>query len=265
MRSFIVVMVGFIAFVIWNGGIVLGDKTAHVATLHLPQLFYFSLFTIFTSWPLVITPNLPFYFLHENFPIIFTTPKGYTQQMGVRCSAGQRLVRSFLTLVILAVMGLTVHYNTYLHPYLLADNRHYPFYLFRRTIMVHDAVKYTAVPIYYACGWCVFHALQQQTTQSRIVRNNGIVTTVWTLAYFIAFLGSVIGAGLVEFRYFVPPWVLWRLAVGSKGVGQDRESAWRWWLEIAWFAAVNAATVWLFLYHGFTWKNEPEKVQRFMW
>ncbi|KAF8420701.1 alpha-1,2 glucosyltransferas-like protein alg10 [Tirmania nivea] len=262
---FMTVITGFVAFVTWNGGIVLGDKTAHVATFHAPQLFYFSLFTMFTSWPLVITPRLPLHFLYENFPIIFPAPRGSIQQVPIRTSTVQKVARTFLTLAILTGMGLVVHYNTYLHPYLLADNRHYPFYLFRRTIMVHPAVKYLAVPVYYACGWCVLHALQQPTLQSRLTRNNGDVTTIWALAYFAAFFGSVIGAGLVEFRYFVPAWVLWRLAVGSKGVDQDQGGSWRWWLEMSWFAGINTATAWLFLYRGFSWENEPGKVQRFMW
>lgn len=35
----------FVAFLIWNGGIVLGDKSMHVAVLHVPQIYYFLGFT----------------------------------------------------------------------------------------------------------------------------------------------------------------------------------------------------------------------------
>ena len=35
----------FAAFVIWNGGIVVGDKAAHKAVKHLMQPLYFVLFT----------------------------------------------------------------------------------------------------------------------------------------------------------------------------------------------------------------------------
>lgn len=220
---------------------------------------------MFISWPLVITQNLPLRFFHENFPIIFLAPKQYVRQWPVVHSISQKVMRSFLTIIIIVAMGLTVHYNTYLHPYLLADNRHYPFYLFRRTIMVHPAVKYASVPVYYLCGWCILHTLQQPTAQSRTKRNNGDVTTLWALAYFTAFLGSVIGAGLVEFRYFIPAWLLWRLTVGSKGVDRDHGVSYRWWLEICWFAVVNSMTLWLFLYRGFVWESEPGKVQRFLW
>lgn len=222
---------------------------------------------MFMSWPLIITTTLPLRFLHANFPIIFSPPRGVpSQHPPIPASLLQNLFRTFLTLAILASMGLIVHYNTYLHPYLLADNRHYPFYLFRRTILLHPYVKYAAVPIYYLCGWCVVHLLKQPTSQTKHTRNNGDVTTIWTLAYFAALFGSVIGAGLVEFRYFVPAWVLWRLAVGGKGVDQGSGGGkWRWAVEIGWFAIVNALTGWVFLNWGFGWENEPGKLQRFMW
>ena len=34
------------------------------------------------------------------------------------------------------------------HPYLLADNRHYPFYLWRKIINAHWLMKYMLVPVY---------------------------------------------------------------------------------------------------------------------
>ena len=37
----LLVVVGFVVFVIINGSIVVGDKTHHQASLHLPQLYYY--------------------------------------------------------------------------------------------------------------------------------------------------------------------------------------------------------------------------------
>ena len=39
---YLLLAIGFVVFVLINGSIVLGDKTHHVAMLHLPQLFYYS-------------------------------------------------------------------------------------------------------------------------------------------------------------------------------------------------------------------------------
>jgi alpha-1,2-glucosyltransferase len=62
----------FGGFVIWNGGIVLGtcilftfkrcilinvfpgDKSNHVASFHLPQLYYFIAFTTIMGWPALV-------------------------------------------------------------------------------------------------------------------------------------------------------------------------------------------------------------------
>ena len=37
---------------------------------------------------------------------------------------------------------------SYEHPYLLADNRHYPFYVWKNVFRYHSAVKYLLVPVY---------------------------------------------------------------------------------------------------------------------
>lgn len=38
-------LAGFMGFVRWNGGIVLGDRSNHVPVLHVVQLFYFVAFS----------------------------------------------------------------------------------------------------------------------------------------------------------------------------------------------------------------------------
>ena len=48
----------FLAFLLWNGGIVLGDKTMHVPVLHIPQLYYFSAFTAVMMLPYLLTQQV---------------------------------------------------------------------------------------------------------------------------------------------------------------------------------------------------------------
>jgi alpha-1,2-glucosyltransferase len=45
--TFLMTMIAFSGFIMWNGGITLGDKANHIPSLHFPQLFYFSAFTCF--------------------------------------------------------------------------------------------------------------------------------------------------------------------------------------------------------------------------
>jgi alpha-1,2-glucosyltransferase len=37
-------------FLVWNKGIVIGDKSNHVAAFHVPQIYYFAVFLVFFSW-----------------------------------------------------------------------------------------------------------------------------------------------------------------------------------------------------------------------
>ncbi|KAG6891056.1 hypothetical protein C0995_014145 [Termitomyces sp. Mi166 len=42
-------------FVIWNGGIVLGDKANHIPAFHVPQIYYFIAFSTAFGWPVLIS------------------------------------------------------------------------------------------------------------------------------------------------------------------------------------------------------------------
>ncbi|EQL00149.1 glycosyltransferase family 59 protein [Ophiocordyceps sinensis CO18] len=50
---YLTVLGAFVGFVAWNGGVVLGDKSNHVATLHLAQMLYI--------WPLFAFFSLPLF------------------------------------------------------------------------------------------------------------------------------------------------------------------------------------------------------------
>ena len=39
------------------------------------------------------------------------------------------------------------------HPFLLSDNRHYTFYIWRRIFLLHPLAPYVLVPGYIACAW----------------------------------------------------------------------------------------------------------------
>ncbi|RPA73934.1 hypothetical protein BJ508DRAFT_44221 [Ascobolus immersus RN42] len=258
------VMAGFIAFVIWNGGIVVGDKGAHPFTLHTPQVLYYTLFLTFTSWPLFLRPSLPLDFLKASVPIILPNAAWGPSNIGGRKLNEKetrlapplkaRLVRTALTGVcVVAALGM-VHFNTYFHPYLLADNRSYRFYLFHRTLIPYPLAKYAAVALYVPAGYLLFSALGQQSL-------------VWVVAYTVAVAGTLVGAGLVEFRYFALAWMIWRLNVDPAidGAGTlGRLGRFRRWVELAWFAVVNAVTVYIFLNWTFHWKGW-EGAMRFMW
>ena len=91
----------------------------------------------FFSWPLLYRQHVP----AIKWP--FFDPARYP--LKVLCTT-------------VAVMLVVVRYNTTVHPFTLADNRHYMFYVFR-TLLRHPLIKYLVVPIYVACAWITLTAL----------------------------------------------------------------------------------------------------------
>ena len=61
---YIIVVFSFLTFVFKNGSIVVGDKSHHQASFHLPQLFYFAVFSCVMASPyFVFNPRLTFGFV----------------------------------------------------------------------------------------------------------------------------------------------------------------------------------------------------------
>lgn len=190
-----------------------------------------------------------------------------------------------------AIALFVVHFNTIIHPFTLADNRHYVFYAFRYTILRHPLIKYALAPVYALCGWLALRGLagygaraassnppspQQSRVLAQAPQPDGNDTS-FVLIWLIATALSLITAPLVEPRYFIIPWVIWRLHVPAAPVKSESESSagWRYWafeghdhrlwLETIWFLGINAVTGYVFLTKGFEWPQEPGLVQRFLW
>ncbi|XP_066995277.1 dol-P-Glc:Glc(2)Man(9)GlcNAc(2)-PP-Dol alpha-1,2-glucosyltransferase [Anabrus simplex] len=216
--SYVGVCICFVIFVIVNGGIVVGDKEAHTAVINLPQLLYFSMFTTFFSFP---------YFIKYIYPF-------------VKCVF--RYKRKFLFCFL--ILCVIVYFNTHVHPYLLADNRHYTFYLWRRVYVRHFTVKYILLPVSMYGIFCIFHTLKQ-------------TTIIFQLGYLVCVFLCLVPQKLLEFRYYILPFLLFRLQIVSK----------QWWqlaFEFAVFSFLNAATISLFVTREFYWDDRSE-VQRFLW
>ncbi|KAK0198488.1 glucosyltransferase [Armillaria mellea] len=216
LRSFVPYMflLGFcVVFVMWNGGIVLGDKSNHVPVVHIPQMYYFAAFATAFGWPILIAED-----------------RGVIGLIGdIRnCMFGSKS-RSFGTLITSVIMAVTVHKYTIYHPFLLSDNRHYTFYAWRRIYMLHPVVPYMLIPGYIACGWAWF---------LRVGRDQ---TLLQTLILPMFALLTLIPTPLLEPRYFLIPYILLRSQVVDVPL-------WGIVLEGGWYAAINTVTMFVFLY-----------------
>ncbi|ORY08933.1 DIE2/ALG10 family-domain-containing protein [Clohesyomyces aquaticus] len=269
----------FAGFVVWNGGVVLGDKSAHVATLHLPQMLYVWPYIIFFSLPVVVSPLVA--------PVAICMPTGTVKTFVQDTFIGQAkppLPHIISAVFFLAFGFAAVHFNTIVHPYTLADNRHYVFYVFR-ILRMHAAIKYAAVPVYYTCYWMAVQALGSSRPASAVDKERrrekvrpagkGADRVPCQLSFFVIWLAttalSVITAPLVEPRYFIVPWIIWRLHVPSMSASYTKRSSGgvsydlRLVLETVWLLAINAVVGYNFLYRGFSWPSEAGAVQRFLW
>ncbi|PHH64400.1 hypothetical protein CDD81_4621 [Ophiocordyceps australis] len=346
----------FGVFVAWNGGVVLGDKTNHVATMHLAQMLYIWPLFAFFSLPLFLP--MPLYVIRAFKAFTRGSSKAVTvDSVGKEQRNQDESILSRQTEITLempavakistwlthlvgttALSALVVRYNTIIHPFTLADNRHFMFYIFRYTIRRGLLIRYLLILPYTLCRFLVWGALagysdwsqgpwqtcsshapiprssaplsrstkplssrQEQAYQSGISSNSltystAPVHTSTALVFLAATSLSLVTAPLVEPRYFIVPWLLWRLLVpawradycaarlgriqGSRHIDGSltgRVTAWlaprdaRLCLETAWFVAINFATCYVFITRPFVWKAEDGTIlhggqlQRFMW
>lgn len=222
-------VLAFAAFVVWNGGIVLGDKENHAPVRHWAQPFYFYAFFVISTAPMWLSRG----------------------QIGPL--ERDRLRRWPSLLALLAVTLLTflaIHRGTLVHPFILADNRHYTFYLWRRLIGASPWSRYYAIPGYAAAVWLVLFS-------------RGDRFPVKTAILVLCTASVLVPAHLVEFRYFTIPWYLHLLRPGSVLYESSRRAALLKLLTLFGYLLLNAATMHLFLNKSFRWSDGS--VARFMW
>ena len=271
-----------------------GDKENHIVSIHLAQMLYL--------WPCFAFFSLPLL-----YPYLISILPNTMLPPALRLSSTKsHLPQLIVAVPIIAIMLAIAHCNTLIHPFTLADNRHYTFYVFR-ILLRHPAIKYLAAPIYFLCAWAAITALgsqntrNQQPTRKKPSKQRRQDTTTllsspasdlrvsFLLIWLLATASSLVTTPLVEPRYFVVPWLMWRLHVAPlrldlpttpstnnhraesgkvKAVVEKilySKNDHRLWLETVWLLAINMATWYIFLKWGFEWPQEPGAVQRFMW
>ena len=253
-----------------------------------------------------------------SFPLLYPyvlnafIPQRYIPSPFRTGSTRHQLPRLIVAVPIMGIMLLVVRFNTIIHPFTLADNRHYVFYVFR-ILLRHPSIKYLAVPIYFISAWAVITALgglpnvqtppqtkkpEQRTQIRRGLQHRLPPSAYWAainrghhvslaVIWLVATTLSVVTAPLVEPRYFIVPWLMWRLHMasplptGEEAAAKRRKKIrsfkarckamlygrhdHRLWLETIWFLFLNWAVGYMFLFKGFEWPQEKGKVQRFMW
>lgn len=221
------VVAAFAAFVVANGGIVVGDKAHHAAVRHLAQPLYFLLYCTACLAPAFWSP-----------PTLAAAARGVAAAARQRPAAAGAAAAAAAAAAVAAVSS-----GTLAHPFLLADNRHYAFYLWRRVLNRTPWARYALIPAYLYSGWAL---------QRRLAHRGPL----WLLLAAGGTCAVLVPAHLLEPRYFTTPFYLAFLHMRTPSPRALAAIA-------AGFAAVNAATLYLFLAAPFAWPDGS--VARFMW
>lgn len=214
----------FVVFVRLNGGIVVGDRSAHVAVPHLVQPLYFLLFAAIALAPTLLT--------RKRFANLFCR---LTHQPATSATI-------FVGLTSAAVA--VVDKYTVAHPYLLSDNRHVTFYIWKDILGLSPIMRRAVAPLYVASGFLLVPTLAAKQP------------ALWVATWLLSTCAVLVPAGLVEFRYYTIPLIMLALHMEPPTVRQICCTAMAW-------TVVNAITVWLFLMRPFVWPDGS--LARFMW
>lgn len=299
----------------------------------------------------------------EAQPLVEDSPPTVSRALSlVSLFFGSRILWPLYLLFTIALSVLVVKYNTIVHPFTLADNRHYMFYIFRYTIRRAAWIRYLLIIPYtvsryltwgtmagcsewmgtWQDGECsmYYHRARrapylshpfwtrhggktrqtsaefprrvqdvpseaQRVQQEEFDRNlakdplalsSEPASTSTGLIFLLATSLSLITAPLVEPRYFIIPWVMWRLLVPAwrlhdhdgpmsssvvpklsqypyigRLVQTFKAYDLRLVIETMWFLVINLVTGYIFLNKPYLWTSEDGKIldggrlQRFMW
>ena len=261
----------------------------------------------FFSFPVLLPTLLPTLFALLPEKLVKAIPTTFKPRQSKETS----LPRANTVMFTLAIAIAIVSFNTTVHPFTLADNRHYTFYVFR-LLLRRRFTKYIIAPLYIFFAWATVNALGALGPESQIAsaemagkiqdsfgarsdndRDSKQGTRVSFIVLWLTTSAlSLASTPLVEPRYFIVPWMIWRLNVPLSNLDRcakkkdegpntiegaqltqgwrerlatELASSWALYLETLWLSIVNIATGYLFLYRGFSWPSEPGAVQRFMW
>lgn len=154
--------------------------------------------------------------------------------------------KKHICIALMIVLLFIVKYNTEVHPYLLADNRHYTFYIWNRFYGRFNWFRYIMCPVYLV---------------SILIINNGVdhlhislrIFSLFTLIIYLCF------QRLLEIRYFLVPFLLFRLHAKPKMTIQNFK-----YVELVLYIVINIFTFYTFINKKIYWPEYPDP-QHIIW
>lgn len=138
---------------------------------------------------------------------------------------------------------ILIYKNTIVHPYMLADNRHYLFYVWNKFYGKYWWFKFVMVPLYLVCILILYN--------STLIGSAGfrLMLTICTMPITLQ--------KLIEIRYFIIPFLITRLTITSVKFKLLI-------LELIFYICINFIVFYLFSTKEIYWVDY-DHVQRLIW
>ncbi|KAK4533085.1 hypothetical protein CCYA_CCYA15G3942 [Cyanidiococcus yangmingshanensis] len=164
--------------VVQKKGVYFGDSERHEPAWHWSNCLYCSAvwFTCAGGWRIM-------------------APSGTTRfPAPIACRRFARGLKQYWSRILILFVCVTIALlkGTYVHPFVLADNRHYVFYFFRYFILPNRWRRFLFLPIYVLSTSSWWRRIQSAAKSERI-------------AISLATILTLVPCRLVEMRYFIPP------------------------------------------------------------
>lgn len=159
----------FVVFLVHNKGVTLGDKEAHKPVVHPAQIVYFFLFIAIMLGPVLLKP-------------VLSVLSSFTN---IRNAAQHLLIITACT----AACYVAIKKSPEAHPYLLSDNRHYTFYIWRRLL---NGSKVWQVPAVITVAGGAGYVVCGEVLKTR--------PRLWLLGFLACLAAVLVPAWLLEFR-----------------------------------------------------------------
>jgi alpha-1,2-glucosyltransferase len=228
----LLVCVGFAGFVVYNGSVVVGDRENHIPQPHFAQLGY--LVTVMGVYLLPDAVQALCGWLAP-IPIVWESIL-VGQQLKRQLFTAKVAIAALAVLPVCAATAYLVHIGTVVHPFLLADNRHYTFYIWSKLLGRSPRLRLGLSVVYVALGVLVVTRLAsdaeqlffappkaRQRQQSHAVAGVSWEAWLWAWGWLAASAAAVVPSPLLEFRYFIVPVILALVHVHQVGIGTFHE------------------------------------------
>jgi alpha-1,2-glucosyltransferase len=164
--------------------------------------------------------------------------------------------------------------NRIAHPFILADNRHYIFYLWKNFYGRFEWFRYVMCPVYAAAVLYLIPILMSKLNMHVKLlasQEKFIMLFFWVTLSTMALMPSP----LIEFRYFILPWMFLQFEI-APFIADEREEKYKikndfsaflasLWPNILFSILVNVVTLYVFLNKPFVYNATTGEIGRFMW